>query len=163
MTFGEDFGWGSSIDESRQVFNTFLDKGGNFIDTADFYTNGSSEKLIGEFSQGIRDRLVITSKYTFSTDPQHNSNAGGNQRKHMIQAVEQSLRRLKTDYIDLYMVHIWDSLTPYEIMRGLDGLRKHRKNLIYWYVGCACLVDSKSQSVRRMAWPHEIFHAANGV
>src|SRR5688572_10729967 len=59
MTFGEDFGWGSSIDESRQVFNTFLDKGGNFIDTADFYTNGSSEKLIGEFSQGIRDRLVI--------------------------------------------------------------------------------------------------------
>jgi aryl-alcohol dehydrogenase-like predicted oxidoreductase len=123
MTFGEDFGWGSSIDESRQVFNTFLDKGGNFIDTADFYTNGSSEKLIGEFSQGIRDRLVITSKYTFSTDPQHNSNAGGNQRKHMVQAVEQSLRRLKTDYIDLYMVHIWDRLTPFEeIIRGLDDL-----------------------------------------
>jgi aryl-alcohol dehydrogenase-like predicted oxidoreductase len=123
MTFGEDFGWGSSVEESRQVFHTFLDKGGNFIDTADFYTNGSSEKLIGEFSQGIRDRLVITTKYTFSSDPQHNSNAGGNQRKHMIQAVEQSLRRLQTDYIDLYMVHIWDRLTPYEeIMRGLDDL-----------------------------------------
>src|SRR5687768_12716677 len=112
MTFGEDFGWGSPVEESRKVFHTFLDKGGNFIDTADFYTNGHSESIIGELSQGIRDRLVITTKYTFNADPQNNSNAGGNQRKNMIRAVEQSLRRLKTDYIDLYMVHIWDRLTP---------------------------------------------------
>jgi aryl-alcohol dehydrogenase-like predicted oxidoreductase len=122
MTFGEDFGWGSSVEESRKVFHTFLDHGGNFLDTADFYTNGSSETIIGNFSQGIRDQLVITSKYTFNTDTQ-NSNAGGNQRKNMMRAVEQSLRRLKTDYIDLYMVHIWDRLTPIdEIMRGLDDL-----------------------------------------
>lgn len=122
MTFGEDFGWGSSAEESRKVFHAYLDKGGNFLDTADFYTNGSSETIIGNLSQGMRDRLVITSKYTFSGDPA-NSNAGGNQRKNMMRAVEQSLRRLKTDHIDLYMVHIWDRLTPIgEIMRGLDDL-----------------------------------------
>jgi aryl-alcohol dehydrogenase-like predicted oxidoreductase len=130
MTFGEDFGWGSSVEESRKVFHTFLDKGGNFLDTADFYTNGSSESIIGNLSQGIRDRLVITSKYTFSADPSNNINAGGNQRKNMIRAVEQSLRRLKTDYIDLYMVHIWDRLTPIEeIMRGLDDLASSGKIL----------------------------------
>lgn len=122
MTFGEDFGWGSSVEESKQVFHTFLDKGGNFIDTADFYTLGNSETIIGSLSQGIRDQLVITTKYTLSADPQ-NSNAGGNHRKNMMRAVEQSLRRLKTGYIDLYMVHIWDQLTPIdEIMRGLDDL-----------------------------------------
>lgn len=122
MTFGEDFGWGSSVEESKQVFHTFLDHGGNFLDTADFYTLGNSETIIGNLSQGIRERLVITTKYTFSSDPA-NSNAGGNQRKNMMRAVEQSLRRLKTDYIDLYMVHIWDRLTPIdEIMRGLDDL-----------------------------------------
>lgn len=123
MTFGEDFGWGSSVEESRKVFHTFLDHGGNFLDTADFYTNGSSESIIGDLSKGIRDRLVITTKYTFNADPAQNSNAGGNQRKNMIRAVEQSLRRLKTEYIDLYMVHIWDRLTPLEeIIRGLDDL-----------------------------------------
>ena len=92
MTFGEDFGWGSSVEESRKVFHTFLDHGGNFLDSADFYTNGSSETIIGDLSQGIRDQLVITSKYTFNTDPQ-NSNAGGNQRKNMMRAVEKSLGR----------------------------------------------------------------------
>lgn len=123
MTFGEDFGWGSSVEESRTIFHQFLDKGGNFLDTADFYTNGSSESIIGNLSQGIRDRLVITTKYTMNADPLHNSNAGGNQRKNMVRAVEQSLRRLKTEYIDLYMVHIWDRVTPMEeIMRGLDDL-----------------------------------------
>lgn len=123
MTFGEEVGWGSSLEECRKLFNTYLNYGGNFIDTANFYTNGSSEKIIGELSKGIRERLVISTKYTLNTDPQNNSNAGGNHRKNLMLSVEQSLRRLQTDYIDLYWVHIWDRLTPVEeIMRGLDDL-----------------------------------------
>lgn len=123
MTFGEDWGWGASVEECSKLFNAYLDHGGNFIDTANYYTNGSSETIVGELSKGIRERLVIATKYTLNTDPENNSNAGGNHRKNMVRAVEQSLRRLQTDYIDLYWVHIWDKLTPIEeIMRGLDDL-----------------------------------------
>jgi aryl-alcohol dehydrogenase-like predicted oxidoreductase len=122
MTFGEEFGWGSSLEECRKVFNSYLDHGGNFLDTADLYTLGTSESIIGELSHGIRERLVIATKYSLMTDPQ-NSNAGGSSRRNMVRSVEQSLRRLKTDYIDLYWVHIWDQVTPVdEIMRGLDDL-----------------------------------------
>jgi aryl-alcohol dehydrogenase-like predicted oxidoreductase len=128
MTFGEDWGWGASLEESRKQFNLFLDQGGNFIDTANYYTNGSSEQFIGELAKGIREQLVIATKYTLNTDPEKNINAGGNHRRNMIRAVEQSLRRLQTDYIDLYWVHIWDRLTPIEeIMRGLDDLVQQGK------------------------------------
>lgn len=123
MTFGEEFGWGASLEESRKLLHTFLDYGGNFIDTANYYTNGSSETILGELSKDIRERLVIATKYTLSMDPRHNVNAGGNHRKNMVRAVEQSLQRLQTDYIDIYWVHIWDRLTPVEeVMRGLDDL-----------------------------------------
>src|SRR5215218_9074749 len=106
MTFGEDWGWGAGKDDARKIFDAFLDAGGNFIDTANLYTNGTSETFLGEFAQGRREQLVLATKYT-NAAPGKDPNAGGNQRKTMFQAVEASLKRLKTDYIDLYWMHIW--------------------------------------------------------
>jgi aryl-alcohol dehydrogenase-like predicted oxidoreductase len=129
MTFGEDWGWGSSKDESRQILDAFFEAGGNFIDTANVYTNGTSESLLGEFLKGDRDRAVLATKYTNAmpgTDP----NAGGNQRKNMMRSVETSLKRLQTDYIDLYWLHIWDKITPLdEVMRAFDDLVRQGKIL----------------------------------
>jgi len=129
MTFGEDWGWGSSKDESRRVLDAFFEAGGNFIDTANVYTNGTSEALLGEFLGADRARAVLATKYTNAmpgTDP----NAAGNQRKNMVQAVEASLKRLRTDYIDLYWVHIWDKVTPVEeVMRAFDDLVRQGKVL----------------------------------
>jgi aryl-alcohol dehydrogenase-like predicted oxidoreductase len=129
MTFGEDWGWGSSKDESRQVLDAFLEAGGNFIDTANVYTNGSSETLLGEFLKGRRDSAVLATKYSNAmpgTDP----NSGGNHRKSMMRAVDASLKRLQTDYIDLYWLHIWDRITPLdEVMRALDDLVRQGKIL----------------------------------
>jgi aryl-alcohol dehydrogenase-like predicted oxidoreductase len=129
MTFGDDWGWGTAKDESRKVYDAFREAGGNFIDTANFYTSGTSESFLGEFLEGHRQSVVLATKYTLSapgTDP----NAAGNQRKNMMQAVEASLKRLKTDYIDLYWVHMWDQITPVEeVMRGLDDLVRAGKVL----------------------------------
>jgi aryl-alcohol dehydrogenase-like predicted oxidoreductase len=132
MTFGDDWGWGSSKDESRKIYDAFVEAGGNFIDTADLYTNGTSELFLGEFIASHRDRIVLATKYTNSapgTDP----NAAGNQRKNMMQSVEASLKRLKTDYIDLYWLHVWDFSTPVEeVMRAFDDLVRQGKVL---YIG----------------------------
>jgi aryl-alcohol dehydrogenase-like predicted oxidoreductase len=129
MTFGEDWGWGSSKDESRQVYDAFLEAGGNFIDTANVYTNGTSEKLLGEFMTGHRDSIVLATKYTNAT-PGKDANAAGNHRKSMMLAVEASLKRLKTEYIDLYWLHIWDQITPIEeVMRAFDDLVRQGKVL----------------------------------
>jgi aryl-alcohol dehydrogenase-like predicted oxidoreductase len=132
MTFGEDWGWGAAKDEARKMYDAFREAGGNFIDTANLYTNGTSESFLGEFMQGHRQSVVMATKYTYAapgTDP----NAAGNQRKNMVQAVEASLKRLGTDYIDLYWVHAWDQITPVEeVMRGLDDLVRQGKVL---YVG----------------------------
>jgi len=132
MTFGEEWGWGSVKDEARKVYDAFREAGGNFIDTANFYTNGTSESFLGEFMKDHRQSMVLATKYSTAvpgTDP----NAGGNHRKNMMQAVEASLRRLQTDYIDLFWVHIWDQITPVEeVMRGLDDLVRRGKVL---YVG----------------------------
>jgi aryl-alcohol dehydrogenase-like predicted oxidoreductase len=129
MTFGEDWGWGSSQDESRQIFDAFFEAGGNFIDTANVYTNGTSESLLGTFLQGRRDSAVLATKYTNAmpgTDP----NAAGNHRKNMLRSVEASLKRLRTDYIDLYWLHIWDRITPLEeVMRAFDDLVRQGKIL----------------------------------
>jgi aryl-alcohol dehydrogenase-like predicted oxidoreductase len=129
MTFGEDWGWGAAKDEARKVYDAFREAGGNFIDTANLYTNGTSESFLGEFIQGHRQSLVMTTKYSLAapgTDP----NAAGNQRKNMVQAVEASLKRLQTDYIDLYWVHMWDQMTPVEeVMRALDDLVRAGKVL----------------------------------
>jgi aryl-alcohol dehydrogenase-like predicted oxidoreductase len=132
MTFGDDWGWGAAKDEARKVYDAFREAGGNFIDTANMYTNGTSESFLGEFINGHRASVVVATKYSNSaagTDP----NAAGNHRKSMVQAVEASLKRLQTDYIDLYWVHIWDQITPFEeVMRGLDDLVRQGKVL---YVG----------------------------
>jgi aryl-alcohol dehydrogenase-like predicted oxidoreductase len=129
MTFGDDWGWGSAKDEARKVYDAFREAGGNFIDTANFYTNGTSESFLGEFMQGHRQSVVMATKYSNAvpgTDP----NAAGNHRKSMVQAIEASLKRLRTDYIDLYWVHIWDQITPVEeVMRGLDDLVRQGKVL----------------------------------
>src|SRR6266481_2611938 len=132
MTFGEDWGWGSSKDDAKQIYDAFREPGGNFIDTANIYTNGTSESFLGEFLKGHRQSVVLATKYT-NAAPGTDPNAAGNQRKNMIQAVEASLKRLQTDYIDLYWVHIWDQITPVEeVMRGLDDLVRAGKVL---YVG----------------------------
>jgi len=132
MTFGDDWGWGSAKDEAKTIYDAFRAAGGNFVDTANLYTNGTSESFLGEFMKGHRDSVVLATKYTNSapgTDP----NAGGNQRKTMFHAIDASLKRLQTDYIDLYWVHAWDQMTPVEeVMRGLDDLIRMGKVL---YVG----------------------------
>jgi aryl-alcohol dehydrogenase-like predicted oxidoreductase len=132
MTFGEDWGWGSPKAEAQKVYETYRKAGGNFIDTANVYTNGTSERFLGEFIQGDRQSVVLATKYA-NAAPGNDPNAAGNHRKSVMQAVEASLKRLQTDYIDLYWVHIWDGITPVEeVMRGLDDLVRQGKVL---YVG----------------------------
>jgi aryl-alcohol dehydrogenase-like predicted oxidoreductase len=122
MTFGEDWGWGASPRESRRIFDAFVQAGGNFIDTADIYTNGTSEKLVGEMVAGDRERFVLATKYTNSM-PGSDPNAAGNHRKNMRQSLEASLKRLNVDYIDLFWLHAWDFTTPVEeIMRAFDDM-----------------------------------------
>ena len=132
MTFGEEWGWGSSKAESRAVFDAYSSAGGNFIDTADVYTGGTSERILGELMGAERDRFVVSTKFTAgpgAKDP----NAAGNSRKHMIRSLEASLARLGTDYVDVYWVHVWDYLTPIEeVMQAFDDLVRSGKVL---YVG----------------------------
>ena len=132
MTFGEDWGWGASQEESKKIFDAFANAGGNFIDTASLYTEGTSEKYTGEFIAIDRGYFVVATKYTLRMrgDNQKDPNRGGNQRKNMVQTVEDSLRRLGTDYIDILYVHAWDDMTPIdEVMRGLDDLVRAGKVL----------------------------------
>lgn len=128
-TFGTDWGWGADRDEARRLFDLYVDRGGNFIDTAVTYTNGTSERLLGEFARGKRDRLVLATKYTTlrqGDDP----NSGGASRKSLFGAVHTSLRQLDTDYLDLLYLHVWDPSTPVEeILRGLDDLVRQGKVL----------------------------------
>src|SRR6266404_2122506 len=129
MTFGDEWGWGSPKAEAQKVYETYREAGGNFIDTANFYTNGTSEKFLGEFMQDHRDSVVLATKYTNAV-PGNDPNAAGNHRKSMMLAVEASLKRLNTDYIDLYWLHIWDQKTPIEeVMRAFDDLVRQGKIL----------------------------------
>src|SRR3954452_13541157 len=125
MTFGEDLGWGSSVEESEGIVDRFIDLGGNFIDTANFYTKSHSEKIIGDHvgrHAAKRDRLVIATKFSGNLYP-GDPNGGGSGRKSIVSACENSLRRLQTDYIDLYWLHNWDMHTPIEeTMSALEGL-----------------------------------------
>jgi aryl-alcohol dehydrogenase-like predicted oxidoreductase len=115
MTFGTEWGWGSAKEAAHEMLARYLDRGGNFVDTADGYTGGTSEALIGEYFEkaGGRDRAVIATKYTLGAAP-GDPNSGGNGRKAMIRALEGSLRRLRTDYVDLLWMHAWDTMTPAE-------------------------------------------------
>jgi aryl-alcohol dehydrogenase-like predicted oxidoreductase len=143
MTFGEDWGWGSSADTARQMFAAYIEAGGNFIDTADGYVNGQSEELVGRFvpEHSKRDNVIIATKYTFSAEP-GNPNAGGNGRKNVMRALEGSLRRLQTDYIDLYWMHAWDRKTPVEeVLLTMNDLVRSGKIRYYglsdvpsWYI-----------------------------
>jgi aryl-alcohol dehydrogenase-like predicted oxidoreductase len=129
MTFGEDWGWGSGKEESRRIYDAFFEAGGNFVDTANLYTNGTSEKFLGDFMKGDRERVVLATKYT-NAAPGKDPNAAGNHRKSMVQACEASLKRLQTDYIDLYWLHIYDQMTPVEeVMRAFDDLVRQGKVL----------------------------------
>ncbi|MEW6256265.1 MAG: aldo/keto reductase [Pseudomonadota bacterium] len=122
MTFGSDWGWGADSNDARRIFDLYVDLGGNFIDTAVNYTNGSSEKLVGAFMSEKRERLVIATKFTMSRRP-GDPNAGGNHRLNIIRSVEQSLRHLATDRLDLLHLHGWDMTTAAdEVMRALDDL-----------------------------------------
>ena len=132
MTFGPKWGWGASKEESRRIFDAYVAAGGNFVDTANRYTEGTSERFVGEFVAADRERFVLATKYTLFSrrdDP----SASGNSRKNMVQSLEASLKRLGTDYVDLFWVHAWDFTTPVEeVMRGLDDLVAAGKVL---YVG----------------------------
>ena len=156
MTFGDDWGWGAAKEESRKIYDAYREAGGNFIDTANIYTNGSSEKLVGEFVKGHREEMVIATKYTnavngFSGQPGTDANAGGNQRKNMVQAVEASLKRLGTDYIDLYWQHIWDGMTPVdEVMRAFDDLVRAGKVLYVGISDAPAWVVAKSNTLAEL-------------
>jgi len=145
-TFGEvwEGRWSSDKDTAKAIVKRYLEAGGNFLDTADGYHEGQSEEITGELVHELtnRDEVVLATKYTFGTragDP----NGGGNGRKHMLESVEKSLKRLKTDYIDLYWVHNWDTMTPAEeVMSSLNSLVQSGKvryiglsNPPAWYLG----------------------------
>jgi aryl-alcohol dehydrogenase-like predicted oxidoreductase len=132
MTFGEDWGWGASDEECGRIFERYAEAGGNFVDTANNYTDGSSERIVGKLVASERERFVLATKYTLTTrgdDP----NAGGNHRKNLVQSLDASLRRLGTDYVDLLWLHMRDGITPVdEIVRALDDQVRLGKVL---YVG----------------------------
>jgi aryl-alcohol dehydrogenase-like predicted oxidoreductase len=132
MTFGTDWGWGADEAECARIVAAFADAGGNFIDTASNYTDGSSERIVGELTEGDRDRWVLATKYTLTVD-RTDPNAGGNHRKSLVRSLEQSLRRLRTDYVDLLWLHMRDATTPIEeAVRALDDQVRLGKVL---YVG----------------------------
>jgi aryl-alcohol dehydrogenase-like predicted oxidoreductase len=150
MTFGEDWGWGTAKEDARAIYDAFRAAGGNFIDTANLYTNGTSERFLGEFMAGHRGEVVLATKYT-NTAPGTDANAGGNQRKNMVQAVEASLKRLGTDYIDLYWLHIWDQMTPAEeVMRAFDDLVRAGKVLYVGVSDAPAWVVAKSNTLAEL-------------
>lgn len=144
MTFGTDWGWGADREEAHRIFDAYVDRGGNFIDSANNYTNGTAEQFVGEFAADKRERLTIATKYSATTRPE-DPNSGGNHRKSMVRSVEDSLARLQTDYIDLLYLHIWDGTTPVdEVLRAMDDLVRAGKVL---YVGIS---DTPAWQVSRM-------------
>jgi aryl-alcohol dehydrogenase-like predicted oxidoreductase len=153
MGFGKEWNWGADKETSLKILDTFANNGGNFIDTANRYTEGTSEKIIGEFIHSNRDNFIIATKYSLH-DNLTNVNASGNNRKNMMRSVEESLKRLNTDFIDLFYLHIWDNLTPMdEVLRGLDDLVKQGK---VNYIGIsdtpAWLVSQAQTMAELMGW-----------
>jgi aryl-alcohol dehydrogenase-like predicted oxidoreductase len=150
MTFGEDWEWGANRETSQAMFDAFAEAGGNFIDTANVYTNGTSEKMLGEFVGAERDRFVIATKYTVMMNP-NDPNSSGNQRKNLMRSLEASLKRLNTDYIDLYWVHMWDTVTPVEeMMRALDDVVRSGKVMYIGISDAPAWIVSRAQTIAEL-------------
>jgi aryl-alcohol dehydrogenase-like predicted oxidoreductase len=152
MTFGTEWGWGIEENTSRDVFNRYIDAGGNFIDTADLYTAGTSEKMVGKFitERSLRDRVVLATKFTFNGEP-GNPNAGGNGRKNIYRALEGSLKRLQTDYIDLYWLHVWDTVTPAEeVVSTLNDLVRQGKIRHFGFSDTPAWYVARAQTIAEM-------------
>lgn len=160
MTFGTEWGFGVEEEPSQAIFNAYLEAGGNFIDTAEGYTNGHSEQMVGKFvtDGGLRDKVVIATKFTFNRN-RANPNAGGNGRKNLYRSLEGSLRRLQTDYIDLYWLHAWDTMTPpEEVLSTMDDLVRAGKirhyglsNVAGWYLARIATLAEKEGKEKPIA------------
>src|SRR5882724_11706119 len=172
MTFGTEWGWGSDEATATTILDAYLAAGGNFLDTADLYTAGRSEKMLGKLlaERKARDRVVLATKFTFNAEP-GNPNAGGNGRKNIYRAVEGSLRRLQTDYIDLYWLHAWDTVTPAEeVVSTLNDLVRAGKIRYYgfsntpaWYVARAQTLAEKEGKERLVALQLEYSLVERGI
>lgn len=164
MTFGTEWGWGVEENTSRSLFDHYVDAGGNFIDTADGYTGGKSEEMLGKFiaDRKLRDRVVLATKFTFNQE-QGNPNAGGNGRKNIYRALHSSLGRLQTDFVDLYWLHAWDTITPVEeVVSTLNDLVREGKIRHYgfsdtpaWYAARAYTLAEKEGKDRLIALQFE--------
>jgi aryl-alcohol dehydrogenase-like predicted oxidoreductase len=147
MTFGQSTTWDAPKDESRQIFDTFVEAGGNFIDTSINYAQGDSERFVGEFIATDRHRFVVGTKYTMhrhTSDP----NIAGSHRKNMVRSLETSLKKLQTDYVDIYWVHAWDALTPTEeVMRALDDMVQAGKILYTGVSNTPAWVVSRANTI----------------
>ena len=153
MTFGETWGWGGSVDDSRAMFDAFGNAGGNFIDTANLYTEGESEKILADLIAPERERWVLATKYSLGSAP--HVNGSGNHRKNMVHSVEASLKRLKTDFIDLYWLHAWDFTTPVEeVMRAFDDLVRAGKILYAGISDTPAWIISQANAIAQLrGWP----------
>jgi aryl-alcohol dehydrogenase-like predicted oxidoreductase len=150
MTFGAESGIGVDAAESRRVFDAYIGAGGNFIDTANIYNGGSSERILAELIAAERARLVVASKFTMTTNPA-DLNAGGNSRKNLQQSLDATLKRLQTDYLDLYWVHAWDSLTPLdELLRALDDAVRAGKILYTGFSNVPAHVVARAQTIAEL-------------
>jgi aryl-alcohol dehydrogenase-like predicted oxidoreductase len=150
MTFGEEWGTGASKEESRRLFDAYAEAGGNFVDTANRYTEGTSERYVGEFVRADRERFVVATKYSLFTrrgDPSFS----GNHRKNMVQALDASLKRLGLEYVDVFWVHAWDFTTPVEeVMRGLDDLVRQGKVLYLGISDTPAWVVSRANAIAEL-------------
>lgn len=147
MTFGTEWGWGADFETSKSIFEAFANAGGNFIDTANRYTEGSSEKFVGELTASDRDHWVIATKFTL-VERRGDANGSGNHRKNLRQSLEKSLKRLKTDYVDVLWVHAWDfSVQPDELMRSLEDVVRSGRVLHLGISDTPAWIVSQAQTI----------------
>lgn len=151
MTFGEESGFGAAQAECARIFDSYLAAGGNFIDTANIYSNGSSERFLADFIAAERSRLVVASKFTMTMQPA-DPNAGGNSRKNLQQSLEATLKRLRTDYLDLYWVHAWDQVTPLdELLRAMDDAVRAGKILYTGFSNVPAWAVARAQTLAELS------------